>query len=232
MSLPLEGPRPGGGRVRLLKIEGTEFVRRYLRHVLPQKMHSVRHYGFCRPAAREQPGTGPLPHGMTLVAKATGANRPTSRLPRPGWSCACCGAPCARPASCPPPWTRPPLHDARLAASSVRLRSMYNDRLPPQPQEMLQAGNEPSCPHALRSRAQHGMKERVTAPTEPSPVQVIAGYSLPAARYRQLVLPLSAPRTRPPSNTKHKVSPYSTGLFNHGCICWLRFAPQQYTLLG
>ena len=35
-----------------LTLPGIEFVRRYLRHVLPQGMHSVRYYGFCHPAAK------------------------------------------------------------------------------------------------------------------------------------------------------------------------------------
>jgi len=32
-------------------IPGTEFVRRYLRHVLPRGLRSIRYYGYCHPAA-------------------------------------------------------------------------------------------------------------------------------------------------------------------------------------
>ena len=39
-------------RIEKLTLPGVEFVRRYLRHVLPQGMHSVRYYGFCHPAAK------------------------------------------------------------------------------------------------------------------------------------------------------------------------------------
>jgi hypothetical protein len=38
---------------RISSIEGTEFVKRYLRHVLPQGMHSVRSYGFHHPTAKK-----------------------------------------------------------------------------------------------------------------------------------------------------------------------------------
>ena len=43
------------------------------------------------------------------------------------------------------------------------------------------------------------------------------------------------PLHRSPLNTSATGSPEPNpqpGLFNHGCICWLRFAPQQYTLSG
>ena len=40
------------GRSEELTLPGLEFVRRYLRHVLPQGLRSVRYYGFCHPAAK------------------------------------------------------------------------------------------------------------------------------------------------------------------------------------
>ena len=33
-------------------VPGVEFVRRYLRHVLPRGLRSIRYYGFCHPAAK------------------------------------------------------------------------------------------------------------------------------------------------------------------------------------
>jgi hypothetical protein len=39
-------------RIETLTLPGLEFVRRYLRHVLPQGLRSVRYYGFCHPAAK------------------------------------------------------------------------------------------------------------------------------------------------------------------------------------
>lgn len=39
-------------RSQLLTLPGIEFVRRYLRHVLPRGLRSVRYYGFCHPTAK------------------------------------------------------------------------------------------------------------------------------------------------------------------------------------
>ena len=39
-------------RTEVLTLPGIEFVRRYLRHVLPRGLRSVRYYGFCHPAAK------------------------------------------------------------------------------------------------------------------------------------------------------------------------------------
>jgi hypothetical protein len=44
--------RSDGNRSRELTLSGVEFVRRYLRHVLPTGLRSVRYYGFCHPAAK------------------------------------------------------------------------------------------------------------------------------------------------------------------------------------
>ena len=39
-------------RSQSLTLPGLEFVRRYLRHVLPRGLRSVRYYGFCHPTAK------------------------------------------------------------------------------------------------------------------------------------------------------------------------------------
>jgi hypothetical protein len=39
-------------RTETLSLAGVEFARRYLRHVLPRGLRSIRYYGFCHPAAR------------------------------------------------------------------------------------------------------------------------------------------------------------------------------------
>jgi hypothetical protein len=44
--------RSDHGRRRELTLSGVEFVRRYLRHVLPAGLRSVRYYGFCHPTAK------------------------------------------------------------------------------------------------------------------------------------------------------------------------------------
>ncbi len=44
--------RSQGNQNRELTLSGVEFARRYLRHVLPAGLRSVRYYGFCHPAAK------------------------------------------------------------------------------------------------------------------------------------------------------------------------------------
>lgn len=44
--------RSDRNRSRELTLPGVEFASRYLRHVLPSGLHSVRHYGFCHPTAK------------------------------------------------------------------------------------------------------------------------------------------------------------------------------------
>ena len=39
-------------RSEVLCLDGVEFVRRYLRHVLPRGLRSIRYYGFCHPTAK------------------------------------------------------------------------------------------------------------------------------------------------------------------------------------
>jgi hypothetical protein len=44
--------RAQGNAIETLTLPGVEFVRRYLRHVLPRGLRSIRYYGFCHPAAK------------------------------------------------------------------------------------------------------------------------------------------------------------------------------------
>lgn len=44
--------RGEGNQIRTLTLPGVEFARRYLRHVLPQGLRSIRYYGFCHPTAK------------------------------------------------------------------------------------------------------------------------------------------------------------------------------------
>lgn len=39
-------------RTECLAVPGTEFVSRYLRHVLPRGLRSIRYYGYCHPASK------------------------------------------------------------------------------------------------------------------------------------------------------------------------------------
>jgi len=44
--------RDKGNRREIVTLPGVEFVRRYLRHVLPAGLRSIRYYGFCHPASK------------------------------------------------------------------------------------------------------------------------------------------------------------------------------------
>ena len=44
--------RSDGDKVKERTLAGTEFVERYLRHVLPRGLRSIRYFGFCHPTAK------------------------------------------------------------------------------------------------------------------------------------------------------------------------------------
>jgi hypothetical protein len=81
--------REDGGRQKLEKLEGVEFTKRYLRHVLPPKMHSVRHYGFCHPAAKKNLERVRFLTGIPLIIQADAPSQDSR--PKSGWMCPCCG---------------------------------------------------------------------------------------------------------------------------------------------
>ena len=105
--------RDHGDIQRSLEIDGVEFVRRYLRHVLPPKMHSVRHYGFLHPAAKKKRERVQFMTGMTIFV---GNDQPSTPPPeKTTWSCPCCGKPMRLVAKYPREFTqrhqpRPPPH--------------------------------------------------------------------------------------------------------------------------
>lgn len=84
-------------RFKPITVTGQEFVRRYLRHVLPQGLRSIRYYGFCHPAAfrnRERvrmltgspilfgPRPKPLPVGIPTCPSCRKEMTCVARLPR------------------------------------------------------------------------------------------------------------------------------------------------------
>lgn len=109
--------RARGNARRTETISGIEFVQRYLRHVLPVGLRSIRRYGYCHPAAKATRERVAFHTGCTLVV-----GPPEAGPPRPGHLCPGCGAPmiplqklpatAGRPAlwksgrSPPPPMTR------------------------------------------------------------------------------------------------------------------------------
>lgn len=71
-------------RTEHMTLSGVEFVRRYLRHVLPRGLRSIRYYGYCHPAALRQRERVRLHTGCVVhlgappaPAKAIGTGIPT-----------------------------------------------------------------------------------------------------------------------------------------------------------
>jgi hypothetical protein len=76
-------------RSETLTLPGVEFVGRYLRHVLPKGLRSIRYYGFCHPAAKAKRLRVQLHSGMPVQLGATESDVPKSSPP-------CCPR-CERP---------------------------------------------------------------------------------------------------------------------------------------
>ncbi len=91
--------RADGDRTKLQSIPGHEFVKRYLRHVLPSGMRTIRYYGFCHPAAKKNRErirfhTGlPLEMGSSITAEKVDCK--VLGIPR----CPCCHKPMKRTGS-------------------------------------------------------------------------------------------------------------------------------------
>jgi len=82
--------RADHGKIKSLTLEGSEFVERYLRHVLPCGMRAVRYYGYCHPAANKTRERVALHTGMTLFVGAVPMLESPDE-PSPQRCCKCCG---------------------------------------------------------------------------------------------------------------------------------------------
>lgn len=101
--------RAQGGRERLDTISGAEFCTRYLRHVLPRGMRSVRYFGFCHPSSKATRERVAFQSGRVLdlapaQATGTGGSAPPAPLPL----CPCCRAPMPRLVRFKPAFQRGP----------------------------------------------------------------------------------------------------------------------------
>jgi len=77
-------------RTKIKVLPGVEFVRRYLRHVLPTGLRSVRYYGFCHPTAKANRLRVQLHSGKTLhFGSSTPPPNPASTCSTP--LCPICG---------------------------------------------------------------------------------------------------------------------------------------------
>jgi hypothetical protein len=95
-------------RTGKLTLPGVEFVGRYLRHVLPIGLRSVRYYGFCHPAAKANRLRVQLQSGMAVQL---GAPEPSDTPKTSPPACPCCNRPMQWLRSLRPPWRSraPPL---------------------------------------------------------------------------------------------------------------------------
>ena len=109
--------RANGGVIRTETIPGVEFVRRYLLHVLPRGVRSVRHYGFCHPAAKARRQRVAFHSGAPLVVGGVPEAQVEGPVDVP--TCPCCDMPMVRRAQVLPPWSaRPPPLDRTLIVRS------------------------------------------------------------------------------------------------------------------
>jgi hypothetical protein len=86
--------KSGSNRWRKMTVDGPEFVRRFLQHVLPTGFQKVRHYGFLSPNSR-----GALDLVRWLIALYFGSSHallgrtPKQATSQPGVRCDHCGQP-------------------------------------------------------------------------------------------------------------------------------------------
>ena len=94
--------------MRPMTLPGIEFVNRYLRHVLPRGLRSIRYYGFCHPAAKRKRQrisfhTGIALETATATDQSTEEGDESEEEARTGIpKCKCCGVLMERIASFPP----------------------------------------------------------------------------------------------------------------------------------
>jgi hypothetical protein len=83
--------RDDGNRRKVLTLPGVEFVRRYLQHVLPVGLRSVRYYGFCHPAAKANRLRVQFHTGRSVSLGNNPGPSPVDRVP--AVCCPQCGGP-------------------------------------------------------------------------------------------------------------------------------------------
>jgi hypothetical protein len=114
--------RSDHNRSRDLTLSGIEFARRYLRHVLPRGLRSIRYYGFCHPAAKANRTRVQLHSGSALqFGDTVSLGHDQEAAPCP--ACPRCGQPTqlifrwsAHYNSRGPPWPQSPKPSSSLAA--------------------------------------------------------------------------------------------------------------------
>ena len=95
--------RANGDAQRIETIEGAEFVKRYLRHVLPRGLRAIRYFGFCHPAAKAKRERIAFHTGRPLLI---GAVVIAPQKPPHVVTCPCCGEPMKKLLRLLPTWSR------------------------------------------------------------------------------------------------------------------------------
>ena len=81
--------RRQGGVNKPLTLPGTQFVQRYLRHVLPRGLRAIRYFGFCHPAAKKKRIQIQFQSGRPLLV---GSDLTAATEKEDLYSCPKCGA--------------------------------------------------------------------------------------------------------------------------------------------
>ena len=107
--------RANGNAQQIDTIPGAEFVKRYLRHVLPRGLRAVRYFGFCHPAAKLKHERIAFHTGRPLFI---GAAAIVIKKPAHVVTCSCCGEPMKKLLRLLPAWrsARPPPTNKRSCA--------------------------------------------------------------------------------------------------------------------
>ena len=108
--------RDADNRQETSTLPGAEFVARYLRHVLPRGLRSIRYYGFCHPAAKANRLRVQLHSGRAVQL---GASTPPLPPPATAPLCPCCRQPMRLLLRVPSPYRKrgPPRLGARSSTS-------------------------------------------------------------------------------------------------------------------
>jgi hypothetical protein len=83
--------RGHNNKTRLMTLPGVEFVARYLRHVLPFGLRSIRYYGFCHPRAKASRMRVQLHSGRAVDLGSTQSVLPDERTESGCPPCPRCG---------------------------------------------------------------------------------------------------------------------------------------------
>jgi hypothetical protein len=85
--------RGNNNKTRLMTLPGLEFAHRYLRHVLPSGLRSIRYYGFCHPTAKATRMRVQLHSGRAVQFGNTAPSPPEETPERNCPVCPRCGQP-------------------------------------------------------------------------------------------------------------------------------------------